>query len=102
MAQPTARPGIHPTVWYLLYLNYEHLKSTVGVEAAKQVMADVLGAFARKSRGRSLKIPLPMLIRAKALHDEGKSYSQIAIKLGLRRQQVRSALEHHYGEKKSR
>jgi hypothetical protein len=76
-ATATQRPGLHPTVALLLHENYEHLRTTVGVDAARKAVASVARPMMRASRGRPSTIPMATLVRAKRLSDAGKNYGEI-------------------------
>jgi hypothetical protein len=56
----STKPGIHPLVWHLLYLNFQYLQETVGTDVANEVIAGTMAAFtigAKKPRGRPTKLP---------------------------------------------
>jgi len=86
---------VHPMVEQLMHDNVDHLEKKFGRDIAEQEFRSVFKSLGRR-RGRPPHIPMPAVQQAKALHDEGWSYGEIGQKLGLSRQQVRAALEHHF------
>ena len=93
-------------VLLLLWLNYSEIRWTAGPEAgeiARKELRDFVRDLTRKPKGRRREIPRETLQEMKRLRDQGRTYAKIASKLGLpSAAAVRTALKHHYPEKKSR
>ncbi|HEU5254615.1 MAG TPA: hypothetical protein VFU28_01420 [Vicinamibacterales bacterium] len=95
--------GIHPVLEVLIHENFEHLEEKFGRQVA-ELAFDVMCSSSRRprKRGRPATTPLGTVQKAKALRDEGKSYGQIAQKVGMTAIQVRSLLEHHYPKRRGK
>ena len=92
---------IHPLVRLLLWLNFEYAKRVGGVAAAEAELVGIVKGWTKKRRGAPPKLAMGQLQEIKRLRDEGLSFAQIGKQLGLSGSQVRTALQHHYPEKKS-
>jgi len=102
--RPEKLTGLHPLVSSLVHHNLLHAAERGDLEATLDELREVVAFWEppKRRRGRPPTIPLYTVVEAKRLHDKGWSIRRIAEKLDHPRTRIRTALRHHYPEKKSR
>jgi hypothetical protein len=99
---PDAPKYLNHWVYYLLQLNYHYAKDRADPELVKAEFRRVIAGLTKGAKGRPRTITEAQAQEAKRLREDGWSYGRIAKHLNLGdARRVRTALEHHYPQKKS-
>ena len=98
---PRRQLGLDPAVYHLVTLNIRYAKEQGRGDTLKKDLKDLVNFVSPGKRGRPASIPFDEVQHALALKQQGLSYAKIARQLNHTPEAVRSALRHHYPQKKS-
>ena len=98
---PRRSGGLDPTLYHLVGRNIRYAKERGRAAAIAEDLRTLAESVSPKRRGRPPSITLKEVVEARKLKLSGLSYAAVARKLKRDPKAIRSALRHHYPEKKS-